>query len=77
MESARDRPAAPSIQVLLPGGWPRPRGYADVGVGEISRQAGLTSGAIYHHFSSKPQLFRAVYEELVASTAARIAVELR
>ncbi len=48
-------------------------GYADIGVGEISRLAGVTSGAIYHHFESKAGLFRAVYDELVASTGARIA----
>jgi AcrR family transcriptional regulator len=48
-------------------------GYADVGVGELSRRAGVTSGAIYHHFGSKAGLFRAVYDELVASTSERIA----
>jgi AcrR family transcriptional regulator len=49
------------------------RGYDEVGVGEISRAAGVTSGAIYHHFESKAGLFGAVYDELVANTAARIA----
>ena len=48
-------------------------GYADIGVGEISRRAGVTSGAIYHHFANKAGLFRAVYDELVAGTGARIA----
>jgi AcrR family transcriptional regulator len=49
------------------------RGYADVGVDEIAAQAGVTSGALYHHFASKAGLFRGVYDELVANTAARIA----
>jgi AcrR family transcriptional regulator len=49
------------------------QGYADIGVGEISRRAGVTSGAIYHHFESKAGLFRATYDELVANTATRIA----
>lgn len=49
------------------------RGYADVGVAEIARRAGLTSGALYHHFASKAGLFRAVYDQLVAATSARIA----
>jgi AcrR family transcriptional regulator len=48
-------------------------GYAAVGVGAISRRAGVTSGAIYHHFASKAGLFFAVYQELIANTAARIA----
>lgn len=53
------------------------RGYADVGVGEISGHAGATSGAVYHHFGSKAGLFRAVYDELVASTSERIAAARR
>jgi AcrR family transcriptional regulator len=53
------------------------RGYADVGVEEIARRAGVTTGAVYHHFASKGGLFRAVYEELVAGTAARIAAARR
>jgi AcrR family transcriptional regulator len=52
-------------------------GYADVGVGAIARRAGVTSGAIYHHFASKTGLFSAVYEELVANTGARIAAARR
>jgi AcrR family transcriptional regulator len=53
------------------------RGYADVGVGEISSQAGVTSGAVYHHFGSKAGLFRAVYDDLVAGTSERIAAARR
>jgi AcrR family transcriptional regulator len=53
------------------------RGYADVGVGEISSHAGATSGAVYHHFGSKAGLFRAVYDDLVASTSERIAAARR
>ena len=53
------------------------RGYADVGIGEISRHAGATTGAVYHHFGSKAGLFRAVYDELVAGTGERIAAARR
>jgi AcrR family transcriptional regulator len=48
-------------------------GYADLGVDELCAHAGVTSGALYHQFGSKAGLFRAVYDELVAGTSARIA----
>jgi AcrR family transcriptional regulator len=48
-------------------------GYAEVGVDEIAGRAGVTSGALYHHFDSKAGLFRAVYDELVEGTNSRIA----
>jgi AcrR family transcriptional regulator len=49
------------------------RGFAHVSVGEISAAAGVTTGAIYHHFESKEGLFHAVYDELMSDTSARIA----
>jgi AcrR family transcriptional regulator len=38
------------------------RGFGGVGTEEIVRAAGVTRGALYHHFSGKEDLFRAVYE---------------
>ena len=38
------------------------RGYADVGTAEITEAAGVTRGALYHHFGDKLGLFRAVVE---------------
>jgi AcrR family transcriptional regulator len=49
------------------------RGYADVGTEEIVRAAGVTRGALYHHFDGKRELFEAVYERIEAELAQRIA----
>src|SRR5437899_1552091 len=40
------------------------RGYADVATEEIVRAAGVTRGALYHHFAGKVGLFEAVYEDV-------------
>jgi AcrR family transcriptional regulator len=53
------------------------RGYAAVGTEDVVRQAGLTRGALYHHFADKRELFAAVHErveqELVAALGERMA----
>jgi AcrR family transcriptional regulator len=40
------------------------RGYQAVPADEIVRAAGVTRGALYHHYADKQGLFRAVVEEL-------------
>lgn len=49
------------------------RGYAGVGTEEISAAAGVTRGALYHHFDGKRELFEAVYERIEIELAERIA----
>jgi AcrR family transcriptional regulator len=53
------------------------RGYAGVGAEEIVAAAGVTRGALYHHFGGKEGLLAAVYEqiehELLERIGARVA----
>jgi AcrR family transcriptional regulator len=51
------------------------RGYANVGTEEIVRAAGVTRGALYHHFDGKGGLFRAVFEQVEAEISERLASE--
>ena len=48
-------------------------GYAATGREAIVERAGVTRGALYHHFTDKEALFRAVFEELEAEVMARSA----
>ena len=51
------------------------RGYAAVGTEEIASAAGLTRGALYHHFNGKQELLEAVYEQVEGELTQRIAEE--
>jgi AcrR family transcriptional regulator len=51
------------------------RGYAAVGTEEIVRAAGVTRGALYHHFDGKEDLFRAVYEDVERELVERVAAD--
>jgi len=49
------------------------RGYAAVGTEEIVRSAGVTRGALYHHFGGKQDLLEAVYRQVEEEVTQRIA----
>ena len=49
------------------------KGFAGAGREEIVERAGVTRGAMYHHFSSKEDLFRAVYEEVETEVMSHVA----
>ena len=47
-------------------------GYAATSVDDIIQQAGVARGALYHHFSGKEALFRAVYSTVEGEVVARV-----
>lgn len=49
------------------------KGYADTSTPEIAAATGMTRGALYHHFSDKRDLFRAVLEREARAVAQEIA----
>lgn len=48
------------------------KSYAETGTPEIVAAAGVTRGALYHHFADKQALFRAVVEAEAAAVATAI-----
>ena len=49
------------------------RGYAATSTTEIVERAGVTRGALYHHFAAKDELFRAVFEQLESEVTEHVA----
>ncbi len=47
-------------------------GYAGAATEEIARRAGVTRGALYHHFAGKEALFAAVLTEVQHDVAGRV-----
>jgi AcrR family transcriptional regulator len=52
-------------------------GYRDTSMQAIQCRAGVSRGALYHHFASKRDLFEAVYEAVETDTAHAIAAAAR
>lgn len=50
-------------------------GYEAVGTEQIVAEAGVTRGALYHHFEGKRGLFRAVFEEVERELLERFPLE--
>jgi AcrR family transcriptional regulator len=48
------------------------KGFAETGRDEIASRAGVTRGALYHHFASKSDVMAAVCEQLQAELVARV-----
>jgi AcrR family transcriptional regulator len=51
------------------------RGYADTATDEVVARAGVTKGALYHHFRGKEDLFRAVVEQVQQDVSDRAVAE--
>ena len=52
------------------------QGYDAASIDEIAAAARVTSGALYHHFRSKRELMRAVFEALEAALKERVAAAM-
>lgn len=62
--SAADAAATRNRILAVARGMFAEHGYAGSGAREIATAAGVTVGALFHHFDSKAGLFRAVFEQL-------------
>lgn len=64
----RQRQAAQTRQLLLSSAarvFAR-RGYSEATIDDVARDAGTSKGAVYHHFTSKQEIFRALLAERAA-----------
>jgi AcrR family transcriptional regulator len=48
------------------------QGYAATSIEDIVQRAGVAKGALYHHFSGKDAIFRAVYEAVQAEAVSAV-----
>lgn len=75
--SNADRTAATRAALVRAGGELfGERGYANVSIEQVVVAAGVTRGALYHHFKDKRELFRAVFEQAEADVIPRVVKKL-
>jgi AcrR family transcriptional regulator len=48
------------------------RGYEATGIDEVTRAAGVSKGALYHHYSDKADVLAAVYEDVETKLVERL-----
>jgi Transcriptional regulator len=48
-------------------------GFGDTSIEDIAAAAGVTKGALYHHFAGKDALFKAVYEQVKREITEQVA----
>lgn len=71
---ARDRGDATRLALLIAGCELFGEiGYAATSIEGIAARAGVTKGAVYHHFSDKAQLFRKVFERVMDEMSNKVA----
>lgn len=75
VKTRREEYAESTRRALLDAGAERfaTAGYAATSIEDVVRDARVTRGALYHHFSGKQDLFEAVFAEVEAAALARIA----
>ena len=47
-------------------------GYAATSIDEVAARAGVTKGALYHHFGGKADLFQEVYEQVMREVSDKV-----
>lgn len=53
------------------------RGYSETSLDAVAATAGVTKGALYHHFSGKEELFALVFEAVKRELSSHLAAALR
>jgi AcrR family transcriptional regulator len=48
------------------------RGYTATSIDDVAARAGVTKGALYHHFGGKASLFQEVYEQVMHEVSDRV-----
>jgi AcrR family transcriptional regulator len=55
----------------------RDQGYVRTSIEQIAEKAGMSKGAVYHHYRDKTEVLAAVYEDLCRTMAGRLLASVR